>query len=66
MRHSSSKISKHTKEVSVVELGRSSNKLTQNVNNMRNVRTRDPKVDYTTNKVTIASQINKGFTISGS
>jgi hypothetical protein len=38
-RDGSTKILKNTKEVSVVELGRSSDKLTQNVNNMRNVRT---------------------------
>ena len=39
------KISKNKKEVSVVELGKSIKKLTENVNNMRNVRLSDPKVD---------------------
>jgi len=32
---------------------------------MRDVRTSDPKIDKATNKMTIASQISKGFTIRG-
>jgi len=45
MRDGSMKISKNKKEVSVVELGKSIKKLTENVNNMRNARLIDPKVD---------------------
>jgi hypothetical protein len=45
MRDGSMKISKNKKEVSVVELGKSIKKLTENVNNMRNVRLSDPKVE---------------------
>jgi len=35
------------------------------MNNMRDVRMSDPKVDETANKMTIASWISKGFTIRG-
>ena len=59
------KILKKPKKVSVVELSRSSDKLTKDMNKMRDVRTSDPKVDKAANRMTIASQISKGFTISG-
>ena len=65
MRDGSMKISKKPKKVSVVELSRSSDKLTKDMNKMRDVRTSDPKVDKAANRMTIASQISKGFTISG-
>jgi len=64
-RDGSMKISKKPKKVSVVELSRSSDKLTKDMNKMRDVRTSDPKVDKAANRMTIASQISKGFTISG-
>jgi len=65
MRDGSMKISKKPEKVSVVELSRSSDKLTKDMNKMRDVRTSDPKVDKAANRMTIASQISKGFTISG-
>ena len=40
-------------------------KLTQYMDNMRDVRTSDPKIDKATNKMMIASRISKGFTIRG-
>jgi len=64
-RDGSMKISKKMKKVSVVELSRSSNKLTKYMKNMRDVRTSHPKVDKVVNKITILSRINNGFTISG-
>jgi hypothetical protein len=65
-RDSSTKISQNTKEVSIVDLGRSRDKLTQDVDRMRNVRTGDPKVNKAPNKLTIASGISKWCTVSGS
>jgi len=49
-----------------MKLGGCRDKLTQNVNNMGDVRTSDPKVDETTNKMQVASRIGKRLTISGS
>jgi hypothetical protein len=54
------------KKVSIVELGGSRDELTQNMNSMRNVRTSNPKINKAPNKVTIASGIIKGNTISRS
>ena len=48
------KISQNTKEVSIVELGRSRDKLTQDVDRVSDVRTGDPKVNKAPNKLTIA------------
>jgi hypothetical protein len=62
----STKISQNTKEVSIVELGRSRDKLTQDMNRVSNIRTGDPKIDKTPNKLTIARGIKKWCTISGS
>jgi hypothetical protein len=58
------KVSKNTKKMSIVELCGSRNELTQNMNNMTNVRTSNPKVNKAPNKVTIMSGIIKGSTIS--
>ena len=49
-----------------MELGRSRDKLIQDMNRVSNIRTGDPKIDKTPNKLTIASGINKWCTISGS
>jgi len=65
-RGSATKISKNPKEVSVMKLGGCRDKLTQDVNSMGDVRTSDPKVDKTTNKMPVASRIGKRLTISGS
>jgi hypothetical protein len=59
----SRKISRNTK-VSVVELGRSRDKLTQYMDAMRDVWTSDTKIDKATNKMTIVSQIDKRLAIS--
>ena len=40
-------------------------KLTQYMDNMRDVRTSDPKIDKATNKMTIASRISEVFAIRG-
>ena len=64
MRDGSTEISKNTNKVSVVEPSRSSNKLTKDMNNMRDVITTDTKVEKAANKMLIASRISKGFTIS--
>ena len=66
VRASTTKISKNPKEVSVMKLGGCRDKLAQNVNSMGDVRTSDPKVDETTNKMQVASRIGKRLTISGS
>ena len=58
------KVAADTKKVSIVELCGSRNELTQNMNNMENVRTSNPKVNTTPNKVMIATGIIKGSTIS--
>jgi hypothetical protein len=52
--------------VSIVELGRSRDKLTQDMNGVSNIRTGDPKIDKAPNQLTIASGISKWCTISGS
>ena len=57
-------VAENTKKVSIVELCGSRNELTQNMNSMKNVRTSNPKVNKAPNKVTIASGIIKGSTIS--
>jgi hypothetical protein len=62
----SAKVSQNTKEVSIVELGRSRDKLTQDMNRVSIIRTDDPKIDKDPNKLTIVSGINKWCTISGS
>ena len=62
----SAKVSQNTKEVSIVELGRSRDKLTQDMNRVSNIRTGDPKIDKAPNKLTIASGISKWCTVSGS
>ena len=49
-----------------MKLGGCGDKLTQNVNSMGDVRTSDPKVDETTDKMPVASRIGKRLTISGS
>jgi hypothetical protein len=53
------------KEVSIVELGRSRGKLTQDVDRVSNVRTGDPKINKASNKPTIASGISKWGIVSG-
>jgi hypothetical protein len=65
-RDSSAKVSQNTKEVSIVKLGRSRDKLTQDMHRVRDVRTSDSKVDKAPHKLTIASGISKWYTISGS
>ena len=52
--------------MSIVELGRSRDKLTQDVDRVSDVRTGDPKVNKAPNKLTIASGISKWCTVSGS
>jgi len=64
-RDGSTKISKNPKKMRVVKLSRSRDKLTKDMNSMRDVRTSDPKVDMAANKMTIASWIINGFTICG-
>ena len=49
-----------------MKLGGCGDKLTQNVNSIGDVRTSDPKVDETTDKMPVASRIGKRLTISGS
>ena len=48
-----------------MKLSRSRNKLAQNVDSMRDVRTCDAKVDKAPNKVTISAGVLKRLTISG-
>src|SRR3954470_21614504 len=57
------KITKNTEKMTIVNSGRSRNKLTQNMNGIRDVRTSDSKVDKTPNKMTITRRIRKRFTI---
>jgi hypothetical protein len=64
-RGSATKVSKNSKEVSVMKLGGCGDKLTQNVNSIGDVRTSDPKVDETNDKMSVASRIGKRPTISG-
>jgi hypothetical protein len=51
--------------VSIVEMGRSRDKLTQDVDRVSNVRMGDPNVNKASNKLTIASGISKWCTVSG-
>jgi hypothetical protein len=48
-----------------MELGRSQDKLTQDMNRVSNIRTGDPKIDKAPKKLTIASGIRKWCTVSG-
>src|SRR3954469_493171 len=50
--------------MTIVNSGRSRNKLTQNMNMIRDVRTRDSKINKTANKMTITCRIRKRITIS--
>lgn len=50
----------YTKKVSIVELCGSRDKLTQNMNIMKDARTSDPKVNKAPNKMTIASGGGEG------
>jgi hypothetical protein len=59
-------VSQNTKEVSIVELDRSQDKLIQDMNRVINVRAGGPKIDKAPNKLTIVSRIIKWSTISGS
>src|SRR4051812_1123767 len=51
--------------MTVVDRGGGCNELTQNVDRIGDVRTRNSKIDKTANKVTIASGIRKRVTIRG-
>jgi hypothetical protein len=51
--------------VGIVDLSRRRNKLPQDVDGMRNVRTSDTKIDKTPNTMTILSGIVERHTISG-
>jgi hypothetical protein len=62
----STKVSQNTKEVRIVELGRSRDKLTQDMNRVSDIRTGDPKVNKASNNLPIASRISKWSTISRS
>jgi hypothetical protein len=52
--------------VSIVELGRSRDKLNQDMSKVSNIRTSDPKIDKAPNMLTIASGISRWCTVSGS
>jgi hypothetical protein len=54
-----------TKNVTIIDLSRNRNKLTQNMNRMLNVRSSDIKVNKTHYNVTITSRILKMLTIGG-
>jgi hypothetical protein len=62
---SATKISKDAKEIAVVDTGGSGHKLTQDVDDIGNVRTSDAEIDKTTDKVTIASGILKRNIVCG-
>jgi hypothetical protein len=62
---SATKISKGVKEMTIVDTGVSGHELTQNVNDIRNIRTSYVKIDKATDKVMIASGILKRDTICG-
>jgi hypothetical protein len=51
------KISKDVKEMTVMDTDGSGHELTQNVNAIRNVRASAAKIDKTTNKMAIVSEI---------
>jgi hypothetical protein len=59
------KISKDTKEMTVMDTGGSRHELTQNVNSIRNIKTSYAKIDKVVDKVMIASGILKRDTICG-
>jgi hypothetical protein len=54
------------KEVSIVKLGRSQGKLTQDVDRVRNVRMGDHKVNKAPNNLLITSGISKWCTVNES
>src|SRR3954463_15433356 len=58
------KIMKNTERVTIVNSGRSRNKLTQNMDRIRDVRTSDSKINKAPNKMTITRRIRKKITIS--
>src|SRR4051812_42232268 len=58
------KITKNTEKMTIVNSGRSRNKLTQNMNRIRDVRTSDSKINKTPNEMTITRRIRKRITIS--
>jgi hypothetical protein len=60
------KIAKNTKEMTIVNSGRSENKLTQNMNRIRYIRTSDSKINKTPNKMAITRRVRKRITISNS
>jgi hypothetical protein len=62
---SATKISKDTKEMTIVETSGSGHELTQVVNDIRNVRMSDVEIDKSTNEVTIVSRILKRYTVCG-
>jgi hypothetical protein len=62
---SAMKISKDTKEMTVMDTGGSRHELTQNVNSIRNIKTSYAKIDKVVDKVMIASGILKRDTICG-
>jgi hypothetical protein len=64
MRDSPTKIKGDTKKVTIVDLSRSRNKLTQNMYRVWNVRSSDNKVNKTHYNMTITSRILKRFNIS--
>jgi hypothetical protein len=62
---SATKISKDAKDMTIVDTGGSGHELTQNVNDIRNIRMSYTKIDKVVDKVTIASGILKRDTICG-
>src|SRR3954470_17751344 len=58
------KIMKNTEKMTIANSGRSRNKLTQNMNRIRDIRTSDNKINKTPNKMTITRRIRKRITIS--
>jgi hypothetical protein len=58
-----SKIVKNTKEMTIVNRGRSRNKLTQNMNHIGYIGSSDSKIDKAPNKMAIAHWIRKRVTI---
>jgi hypothetical protein len=65
MSASPTKITQGTKKVTIVDLSRNRNKMTQNMYRVSNVRSSDTKVNKTPYNVTIMSRILKRLTISG-
>jgi hypothetical protein len=62
---SATKISKDAKEMTVVDTSGTRYELTQNVNDIRNVRISDAKIDKVTDEMTIVSGILKRDTVCG-